>query len=230
MIYINKGAEPGSFLWYRQQPNARFDDMDSEIKEDLRKSLLKEQGHLCAYCMCRIHDMSDVKIEHYEARTPENELQYHNLLAVCKGGEGGPLVSRSCDTKKENRPIFISPLNKADMDRIYFSNSGAVHSYDITNYKYSYKDSTGRLYEGYTSPDQDLGDALNLNYDNGAPMLGRKAALRKFQQMLKPYKDAKSKKAFLKKMQKTYSEEQEYLEPYVGILRWYIDKKLKQCT
>ena len=59
-------------------------------------------------------------------------------------------------------------------------------------------------------------------------MIGRKTALRKFQKLLHPYKDKKSKRIFLEKMQRTYSENSEYLEPYVGILRWYVEKKLKQ--
>lgn len=227
MIYIQKASEPELLIKYRYQPNARFDDMDSDVKKQLRESLLKEQGHLCAYCMRRI-DAKNVKIEHFEARTAENELQYHNLLAVCKGGDGGPVEARSCDTKKGNRPIFVNPLNKSDMNRIYYNNSGEVHSYDITEYDFEYQDSNGKYHTGYTTPDQDIRESLNLNYENGAPMLGRKTALRKFQKLLHPYKDKKSKRVFLEKMKKKYSEQGEYLEPYIGIVRWYIEKKLNQ--
>ncbi|NBH33059.1 hypothetical protein D3Z58_05740 [Clostridiaceae bacterium] len=56
MIYIKKNAEPAKLLQYRHQPNGRFDDMDADVKEQLRESLLKEQGHLCAYCMRRISE------------------------------------------------------------------------------------------------------------------------------------------------------------------------------
>lgn len=59
------------------------------------------------------------------------------------------------------------------------------------------------------------------------PLLGRKIALKKFQQMLHRYKDEKSLKNFLRKMQWKYEEKQDYMDPYVGILRWYIAKKLK---
>lgn len=228
MIYIQKKSEPDLLLKYRHQMNASFDDMDSDVKKQLRVSLLKEQGHLCAYCMKRIVDAKNVKIEHFEARTSENELQYHNLLAVCKGGENGPVEARSCDTKKGNRPIFISPLSKSDMDRIYYNNSGEVHSSDTTQYKFEYQDSIGKHHTGYTSPEQDICECLNLNYENGAPLMGRKTALRTFQKLLHPYKNKKNKRVFLEKMQRTYSEQSEYLEPYVGILRWYIEKKLKQ--
>ena len=229
MIYIKKGPEPGALIRYRHQPNASFDDMDADVKKALRESLLKEQGYLCAYCMRRINDAQDTKIEHYKARTPENELQYHNLLAVCRGGEDGPPSARCCDTKKENRPLYISPLSQRDMSRIYYSNNGEVHSYDLTEREFSYIDSNGKKREGYTSPDQDLQDCLNLNYEKGTPMMGRRTALRKFQKELHPYKSDKSKRNFLEKMKSFYSEPRDELEPYVGILRWYIDKKLKQC-
>lgn len=228
MIYIRKRSEPDRFLWYRRQTNARFDDMDSDVKEQLREALLREQGHLCAYCMRRIQGASDVKIEHFQARTRENELQYHNLLAVCRGGENGPVAVRTCDTKKGNRPLFIDPLNKSDMSRIYYTNNAEIHSSDTGRHEFAYKDSVGKCHKGLTSPDRDLQECLNLNYENGAPRLGRRAALRKFQQLLHPYKDEKSKKQFLKRMQKIYGEDREYLEPYIGILRWYIEKKLKQ--
>ena len=199
MIHIKKGPEPGALIRYRHQPNADFDSMDADVKQTLRESLLREQGYLCAYCMRRINDAQDTKIEHYKARTPENELQYHNLLAVCKGGEDGPSSARCCDTKKGNRPLCIDPLSRRDMSRIYYSNSGEVHSYDVTQHEFSYMDSTGKIQEGYTSPDQDLQDCLNLNYKNGIPMMGRRAALRKFQEMLRPYKDDRSKRNFLEK-------------------------------
>lgn len=228
MLYIQKKSEPKRFLEYRYQPNARFDDMDSDVKVQLREALLKEQGHLCAYCMCRIQGTGDVKIEHLTARTPENELEYHNLLAVCRGGEGGVAAARSCDTKKENRPMFISPLNKADMNRIYYSTNGEIHSADHTQHEFEYVDSAGKHHKGSSSPEQDLHECLNLNYKNGMPMMGRKAALRKFQELLRPYKDKQSKRAFLEKMQEFYSRKNEYLEPYSGILCWYIDKKLSQ--
>ena len=84
MIHIKKGTAPKKFQEFKQQnPQAHFDDMPPDVKADLRKSLLEEQGYLCAYCMRRIHDdHNEVKIEHYEPRNAQNELDYSNLLAV----------------------------------------------------------------------------------------------------------------------------------------------------
>ena len=39
---------------YKQLPNATYEEMSSELKKIILDSLLKEQGHLCAYCMRRI--------------------------------------------------------------------------------------------------------------------------------------------------------------------------------
>ena len=89
MILIKKNSEPRSLTEYKKTVNSSFDNLPSNVKNDIRESLLKEQGYICAYCMKRI-ESSDVKIEHYKARNSENELDYKNLLAVCKGNEGSP--------------------------------------------------------------------------------------------------------------------------------------------
>ena len=54
MILIKKKLEPHSLTEYKQTINASFDNLPSEIKDDIRKSLLKEQGYICAYCMKKI--------------------------------------------------------------------------------------------------------------------------------------------------------------------------------
>lgn len=54
MITIKKGKEPISLTEYRASGGRKFDDLDSATKKDIRDSLLKEQGYICAYCMKRI--------------------------------------------------------------------------------------------------------------------------------------------------------------------------------
>lgn len=80
MIYIEKKSEPVSLREGRETPGADFDGLD---KRELRKSLLEEQGYLCAYCMKRIRKDKNVKIEHYHPRNIQNQMDYGNLLAVC---------------------------------------------------------------------------------------------------------------------------------------------------
>ena len=56
MIEIKKGTEPKELLEYRKQEFASYADMKGDVKEKVMKSLLSEQGHLCAYCMSRIDE------------------------------------------------------------------------------------------------------------------------------------------------------------------------------
>lgn len=211
MVYIRKRMEPKKLQTYRQQPNATFDSMDADVKTQLRNSLLAEQGHLCAYCMCRIHDERDVKIEHWTPRNSGNEMDYNNLLAVCYGNEGFPKNRQTCDTRKGSNVISINPLKESDMQRIFYSNSGEIHSTDVI-------------------ADQDIRDKLNLNDRNGQPFMGRQTALKAFKCKLHKYKDPRNTKAFLKKMQDKYEPYSEMMTPYIGVLRWYIDKKLQKFS
>lgn len=79
MIYIRKGIELIDWYFQRKTSGADFDGTD---KSALRKSLLEEQGYLCAYCMKRIRQNKDIKIEHYHPRNAENQFDYKNLLTV----------------------------------------------------------------------------------------------------------------------------------------------------
>lgn len=54
MIYIKKYDPPSSLTDALKKTNLCYDDLSSEIKADIKKSLLAEQGYLCAYCMQRI--------------------------------------------------------------------------------------------------------------------------------------------------------------------------------
>ena len=93
--------QPNRFLEYKRQPNASYQDLPSDVKEILKKSLLDEQQELCAYCMRKITS-NDMKIEHYYSQSsePDKQLEYSNLLAVCKGFEGKSNKQQTCDTKK----------------------------------------------------------------------------------------------------------------------------------
>ena len=121
MIYIKKGIEPRSLIEHRCTPGATFDGLD---KTELRECLLKEQGYLCAYCMKRIHNERDTKIEHYRARNSENQLEYANLLAVCYGNQSNSngevrygKKRLTCDSMKGSQPLHINPQNEEDITK-----------------------------------------------------------------------------------------------------------------
>lgn len=203
MILIKKKSEPHSLTIYKKTINASFDNQPSKVKEDLRKSLLEEQGYICAYCMKRIEESADIKIEHYEARNSTNELSYKNLLAVCKGNEGSSKERQTCDTKKGNRVLHINPQKVGDISTIFFTRNGEVKS-------------TNLLFQ------KDLDEVLNLNDKFGNLISARKSALKALQKKITPMNKNQIEKLY----NKLKSAERKI--EYVGILLWYLEKKIKR--
>lgn len=202
MILIKNKSEPHSLTIYKKTINASFDNQPSKVKEDLRKSLLEEQGYICAYCMKRIEESADIKIEHYEARNSTNELSYKNLLAVCKGNEGSSKERQTCDTKKGNRVLHINPQKVGDISTIFFTRNGEVKS-------------TNLLFQ------KDLDEVLNLNDKFGNLISARKSALKALQKKITPMNKNQIEKLY----NKLKSAERKI--EYVGILLWYLKKKIK---
>lgn len=206
MILIKKKFIPPSLVKYKKTINASFDSLPKEVKDKIRTSLLEEQGYICAYCMKKLKDdSSQVKIEHYVARTEENELDYKNLLAVCKGNEGEPLENQTCDTRKGSQEIKINPQENRDILTISYTNDGRIKS---TNKDYQ----------------KDFDDTLNLNSTLGLVSL-RKSALDSLKRKLYERRTHLTRET----IEKIYNKylEANVKESYVGILLWYLQKKLK---
>lgn len=215
MIYIKKTSEPRSLVEHRCTPGADFDGLD---KTELREYLLKEQGYLCAYCMKRIHDERDTKIEHYRARTAENELEYANLLAVCYGNQPSPdsvvKVGKkrlTCDSMKGNQVLHINPQSQEDMDTIYYDNNGKIYSKNV-------------LYQ------QDLDSVLNLNDTFGYLVRNRKEVVDTMINKLKSAKSPHEAKDMLLRWRRQYARMAygDECPAYFGVLRWFIDRQLRK--
>lgn len=214
MIHIQKQSPPKKFVKFLQQnKNAHFDDMPYDVKQILRDSLLKEQGYLCAYCMSRIDDEKNIKIEHYVPRNNENELDYENLLAVCKGNlAGNDEKHQHCDTKKGNKTLEIDPKNKNHISQISYETNGTIYS---KNKKIN----------------DDLNITLNLNDDEGYLKNNRKTALNALKKAIKlKYTDKTATLDFLRKVLNLYTnlDENGQLKPYCGILIEYLEKKINK--
>ena len=132
MRAITKGPEPRSMTAYRQIRGSVY--ADYRDKDELRRALCKEQRGLCCYCMGRIRaERPSMKIEHWrcQARYPDQQLNYRNLLASCHGGPGGrPPHLQHCDTRKGDRDLEWNP---ADPDhrietRIRYETDGTIRS------------------------------------------------------------------------------------------------------
>lgn len=133
MKRIIKNQEPKSLLEHRLQPFADYNNYSQ--KEELRASLLTEQGHICCYCMQRIKK-DEMKIEHWRSQDeyPDLQLDYNNLLGACEGGQSFQKHLQHCDTKKGNTRLTINPLDnlKNCEDLIKYLSNGRIYSDDTT--------------------------------------------------------------------------------------------------
>ncbi|MGI6501668.1 MAG: hypothetical protein ACOX1S_12520 [Anaerostipes sp.] len=215
MIYIEKKSEPTSLRLQRETPGADFDSLD---KRSLRKSLLEEQGYLCAYCMKRIREDKSVKIEHYHARNSENQMDYENLLAVCTGNQtlrddkGKVQRDRfTCDSCKGEKELHINPQSKYDMKTIKYTNSGFIQSSreDFQN---------------------DIDYILNLNDVHGHLIRNREHALKPIISRLHKLRKGQDAMPILRKLEKYCNEKDECgkLPEYAGIMRWYVAKQIRK--
>lgn len=88
----------------------------------LRLQLLQEQKYVCAYCGQQVllveneNGKAQMKTEHFKPQngTPENDLNYQNLLACCLGNDNNP-GENHCDSMKSDG-ILIQLINPANLD------------------------------------------------------------------------------------------------------------------
>ena len=186
--------------------------MTTDIKEILRQSLLEEQGHLCAYCMSKLND--EIKIEHYEPRNAQNELDYSNLLAVCNGDTAGNLSKRQhCDTRKRDHILHINPQNSVHIHCISYESNGTIYAKDHADFDY------------------DLNTVLNLNDDYGYLKANRKRALDELKKKLKKkFGNRPANLPFIKNLLSYYLGKNQFGERTAdcGILIDYLSKRLKR--
>ena len=217
MITIKKNKEPESLTHFRASGGKKFDDLDSETKNDLRDALLKEQGYLCAYCMKQIgrnkdDRYKDVKIEHVIPRSitqtdPDAnvrllEINYNNLVAVCNGVTNG---HTHCDTSKKNTPISLNPCNSAVEQSI----------------KYKTKDGTISSTNEEWNNDLDSAEKLNLNLPDIKE--NRVTAITELINYLNKngnWSDSHLTRELEKLTDRTVK------PPYLGVLKYYINRRL----
>lgn len=144
MRLIHKGPEPASLRAYRAVPGARYDGKDfAAVKDDIRDSLVRDQFHLCCYCLRRISKglrpntakpnapaIVHKKVEHWQPQHahPDLQLAWPNLLGACLGGEGFPRSAQTCDTRKGESMITLNPLDSAHVVTLFCTSDGRLCS------------------------------------------------------------------------------------------------------
>lgn len=133
MLYIKKSNEPKELTAYKKKEGACYGDFSNpDGKTQVEKSLLDEQGYLCAYCMKRIYE-TETRIEHW---TPQSDskygkklaLEYKNMLGVCYGWISN--TEKYCEANRGNIPLTIKPTDINLINQIKYTKNGDIYSDD----------------------------------------------------------------------------------------------------
>lgn len=153
MRAIVKIKEPTDFVEHRAKPNSTFDNIPTDVKNNLRKTLLKSQGYICCYCMKRI-SFSASKIEHFKSQKHNNgqngstdlTLDYNNLYVACVDS-GGKYENQTCDSHKKEIDLQSIDISSIQCNSMFkYDGNGTILS------------STGDC-----NVNDEINDVLNLN-------------------------------------------------------------------
>ena len=133
MHFFKKGPVPRALrVWMRKSTGeCKYSNLPSDVKSEIRKSLLKEQGFLDAYTMQRISEAT-CHIEHFrpQSRFPEDALDYGNMHACWPAlGVSGERPDYGAAFKDDSTERICSPLQEADVfDAFDYSSSGEIRA------------------------------------------------------------------------------------------------------
>ena len=222
MIVVQKGKEPNSLLAFRKQhPDADYEDMPTNVLKDVRSQMWEEQGHLCAYCMKKIDDPRDVRVEHCKPRHPQDEIKHDKkatlefkwMLGVCYGNsieKGSKPEDTTCDAHKGNAELTINPFDELSVRKIKYKADGSIYSDDA-------------------DINEDVTEILNLNCEAVSLPETRKNVLNVLKNEIVEKCKGKSHDAYIRELERIYDRlvYQRNLTPYCGIIISWLEEKLK---
>jgi uncharacterized protein (TIGR02646 family) len=191
-----------------------YNDLDNSTKKQLRESLVKEQFHLCCYCMGRIEPTNEkTRIEHHKPQSlyPELTLDYENMLAACSNNHNrnDEESQLHCDESKGNVEISRNPAADNVEVLIEYKMDGRIFSKD-DQFQYA------------------IDKVLNLN---SARLLNqRKSMIDSVQTSFNIDRPGKplNQKQLQKYVEKWSTPNQEKLEPFCQVVIWYLQYRLKR--
>lgn len=143
MRRITKGQEPDELRRWKEievPENLTYDNMP---KAEVKRQMLAEQGHLCAYTMQRIETPDECHIEHIVPRNqpnqpPHMDIDYSNLLACIPSNTPGhrpPVDNLPYGAPKKagthvDESNFVSPLREDVESRFRYAADGSVTHVD----------------------------------------------------------------------------------------------------
>ncbi len=122
MRTIRKRTEPSSLTaWKRTNPHGRYNQLNEDIRRNIRQHALEEQFYLCAYCCQRIQDINACHNEHVEAQTLNSgrTLDFSNIVASCN-------TSNQCGDAHKSQHLPLTPLMTECETELRFKISGRV--------------------------------------------------------------------------------------------------------
>lgn len=137
MLPIEKSAPPQELLDARRRientPDTTLSWRSVTHEERLAtlRSLLREQGDLCAYCMRHI-DEGSAHVEHIvpqsaaQGKDDPSSIDYWNLLAVCDGFASSA-CGQTCDRARGDQPLAINPLHADQVERVRYRRDGTIY-------------------------------------------------------------------------------------------------------
>lgn len=117
MKNVRKSPEPEELKNYKKRYSSQFkryaDLKKNRAFEKVRTTLASDQKGLCAYCEMELHE-KDRSVEHFIPRhqsTKENnhDLDWLNMMAICKGGLQNVEIPGENDSIRNSRPPHNFP-------------------------------------------------------------------------------------------------------------------------
>jgi len=218
---------------FQKDINATYPNLTGEIKGDLLKALLEEQGYICAYCMQTINE-NNSSIEHIIGQSftdengdklgEKNQLNYENLLAVCEGKSCKDNLH--CDKSRANyqkyRPLYVNPLENRIIQNIKFSEKGFVYYKDFLEIEEIEKLKEHTSLNEDSNIKYDLQKVLNLNCEN--------LKLKRFyliNALKRLTKDWSNQEKIKKELEKYLSKTNNKYEELSQVAIYFLSKKLK---
>lgn len=123
MKFIRKNREPASLPdWIARNPDKKYDELASQVAQDIRMACAVEQYFLCAYCCKGISGSNvDTVNEHVIPQSADDTktLDFTNIVASCK-------TDKQCDRAKKDNILPITPLQPECETQLVFQLDGSV--------------------------------------------------------------------------------------------------------
>ncbi len=136
MRYIKKSTEPSGFTYWKNKPSRitkGYKHLRGKVKKEVYKSLIDEQGGICAYCersLLESHS-EEYHIDHLnpQSNNAGDDLEYSNFLCSClrDTAEGDPL---HCGKLKDSALLPVHPLQQDCQSKFKFTADGGIDGLD----------------------------------------------------------------------------------------------------